>query len=142
MHTLFESTVNFHEKHANGKILFEIVDLYEEMYSSKEASMELSTKSNEIYKSKLSKKTTLVLYLKEKDKNLIIYFLNNEKEKSRLLYQNINQESLQTMGSLFKSMVMNIKKDIFSYFFLLLDELIICLLNNTGSNICALFWMN
>ena len=122
MHTLFESTVKFHEKHANGKILFEIVDLYEEMYANKEASMELSTKSNETYKAKLSKKTTLVLYLKEKDKNLIIYFLNNEKEKSRLLYQNINQESLQTMGSLFKSMVMNIKKDIFSYLFLLFDE--------------------
>ena len=107
------STVNYHEKHANGKILFEVMDLYEEMSWNKE-SMELSVKSHEIYKSKFSKKNTLVLYLKEKDKNLIIYFLNNEKEKSRLLYQNINQESLQTMGTLFKSMVMNIKKDIFS----------------------------
>ena len=33
----------------------------------------------------------------------------------RLLYQNISQESLQTIGTLFKSMVMNIRKDIFSY---------------------------
>jgi len=114
LHKLFKSTVNFHDKNANGKVLFEIKDLYEEIYSMTEFAIEVSEKSHEIYKANFAKKNTLVLYLKEKDKNMIIYFLNNEKEKSRLLYQNINQESLQTIGTLFSSMVMNIRKDIFS----------------------------
>lgn len=57
-------------------------DIYEEIFS-KYKMMEISQKSDEIYKTNFSKKNTLVLYLKENDKNLIIYFLNNEKEKSR-----------------------------------------------------------
>ena len=75
--------MNFHDKNANGKILFEIKDLYEEIYSKSTDFMDISHKSEYIYKTKFAKKNTLVLYLKEKDKNLIIYFLNNEKEKSR-----------------------------------------------------------
>ena len=51
MHNLFESTVSFHEKNANGKILFEIKDLYEEVYRKSASSMESSHKSEEIYKS-------------------------------------------------------------------------------------------
>jgi len=85
LHNLFESTVSFHEKNAKGKVLFEIKDLYDEIYTKTTALMETCHKSEEIYKSKFSKKNTLILYLKEKDKNMIIYFLNNEKEKSRFL---------------------------------------------------------
>lgn len=57
-------------------------DIYEEVFS-KNKMMEISQKSDEIYKTNFSNKNTLVLYLKENDKNMIIYFLNNEKEKSR-----------------------------------------------------------
>ena len=83
LHNLFDTTVAYHNKNAQGKFLFEIKDLYDEICSRNKISMEFSQKSDEIYKSKFSKKNTLVLYLKDCDKNMIIYFLNNEKEKSR-----------------------------------------------------------
>lgn len=85
---MFTGTVEYHDKNAQGKYLFEIKDLYDEIDFKSKSSIDVSQKSDEIFKSKFSKKNTLVLYLKENDKNMIIYFLNNEKEKSRCFYSN------------------------------------------------------
>lgn len=70
-------------------------DLYHEV-SKKYSQMEMSQKSDTIYKSKFSDQNTLILYLKEKDKNMIIYFLNSEKDKSRynILNYLFNQEKI------------------------------------------------